>query len=464
MKIRQKITLWICGTAFFAAVAFSAFIFLELLEEPIRLIDKELQYMADALFEQGKDDLRSPWKINRDNLPYSPDRYWIKVFDHDGNILYRSAMTQFTDISPAKNKKHYTVEETIPRELVTLGQDAHDKVVYRVRIIKRQLGGLPVTMRIAKPVEELKKELLEVLRDAAFALAGCTLLIVIISYTLAGKILQPVVTINQLVRDIRDKSLDRRIPIGQNRDELAILAESLNKMFDRLQYSFTRQKEFVGNASHELKSPITLLMLTQEELLMNPALPANARKDMERQLNTMRRMSKLIRNMLDLSRLEQQETLNIETIDLRILTKRVLEDYRDMLTAAGITVEVDMAKEIFLQGDREKLLRLLINLIDNAVRYNDARDGRLSITGKRENDSVIIEVANTGRIIPADDLKRVFDQFYRVEKSRSQDHGGSGLGLTIAGKIVELHGGNIRITSNPEGWTRVIVTLPVHHS
>jgi signal transduction histidine kinase len=459
MKIRQKITLWISGTALLAAVSFSSHIFLELLEEPIRLIDRELAHMAESLFEQGKSSGNERWTINETKLPYSPNRYWIKVFDGESHVLYQSSLASFTDIEPAGDKTRYNVEKTISRKLIRLDQDAHDKVEFRVREIKVQEGGRILIMRIAKPIEELEEELLELLREVGAGLAVCTLLIVLVSYQLAGRIMQPVVSINRLVGEIREKSLDRRIPVGEHRDELAALAISLNQMFDRLQYSFEQQKEFVGNASHELKSPITLLLLTQEELLLKPGLPEGMRKDLQRQLDTMRRMNKLIRNLLDLSRLEQQESLHLETLDLAGLIKMVLEDYRDMLAATQIKVSTDFPGNLPLQGDPEKLQRLLINLIDNAIRYNKSRDGLINISVQHANGFLCLKLANTGQVIPPEDMERVFDQFYRVEKSRSAVHGGSGLGLTIARKIVELHNGTISISSK-DGWTEVTVALP----
>lgn len=459
MKIRQKITLWISVTALLATVSFSAHIFLELLEEPMRLIDRELAHMAESLFEQGENSGDERWTINETELPYSPNLYWIKVFDGESRVLYQSSLVSFTEIESAGDKKRYNVEKTISRKLIRLDQDAHDEVKFRVREIKRQEGERILTMRIAKPIEELEEELLDLLREVGAGLAVCTLLIVLVSYQLAGRIMQPVVSINRLVREIREKSLDRRIPVGENRDELATLAISLNQMFDRLQYSFARQKEFVGNASHELKSPITLLLLAQEELLLTPGLAEGMRKDLARQLDTMRRMNKLIRNLLDLSRLEQQESLHLETLDLAGLIKMVLEDYREMLAATQIKVSTDFSGNLSLQGDPEKLQRLLINLMDNAIRYNKRRDGLIKIAVHHANGFLCLKLANAGQVIPPEDLERVFDQFYRVEKSRSAGHGGSGLGLTIARKIVELHNGTISISSK-DGWTEVAVMLP----
>jgi signal transduction histidine kinase len=228
-------------------------------------------------------------------------------------------------------------------------------------------------------------------------------------------------------------------------------------MFDRLQYSFTRQKEFIGNAAHELKSPLTILMLGHEEMLAaNP--PEKVRQELEKQLNTMRRLSRLVRDLLDISRLEQGESCRRQPVRLDQLIGQVVEDYQELLQARRITVDIETAAPN-LTGDPEQLLRLLINLIDNAIKYNQAADGRIVVRTEKNKGQTVVTVANTGPTIPADDLPRIFDQFYRVEKSRSLAYGGSGLGLTIVKRIVELHGGTIEVASQ-DGWTTFTVVLP----
>jgi two-component system, OmpR family, sensor kinase len=287
------------------------------------------------------------------------------------------------------------------------------------------------------------------------------LIILLLSYKLAGKILTPLVDINRMAKEIREVSLHKRIPLGPSPDELQELSISLNKMFDRLQYSFQRQREFIGNAAHELKSPITLLMLSQEEMLMNEKLPSPANQAVMKQLDTTRQMSHLVRNLLDLSRLEQQEKLNRKSINLTTLVSRVLTDYADLFTAKNIKIENQMPKERYLNGDPEKLFRLLINLIDNSIRYNFEKNGLVIIENRDASKGLFLEIFNTGPPIPDKDLDLIFEQFYRVEKSRSTAHGGSGLGLAIAKKIVERHDGIICITNESNHFIKVSVFLPL---
>jgi len=464
MKIRQKITLWISLTTLIAAVSFSSFVFLEMLEQPYYLIDTELKHMAEAMYGQYRNNLDQPLTFDEKSLPNPPDHYWIRLSDSSGAILYASSLTRFTEIPLSQSKRSYNVEKVIPRELIQLDQDDHDEVAFRVRIARANINNADYTLMIAKPIEELEEEMIELFHELGAILSTCFIIGVLFSYNLAGRILQPIVTINQLVREISEKSLDKRIPLGKSKDELYTLSVSLNQMFDRLQNSFIRQKDYLASASHELKSPIALLLLSQEEMLRSPDLPDNLREDLASQHNSLQRMNRLIRNLLDLSRLEHQTALNLEQVNLAELTDEVLEDYREVLSASLISLESYFDRELYVQGDQERLRRMLINLIDNAIRYNRKTGGQLRIEGQRELNAVKLMVANTGPHVAQEDIARIFEQFYRVEKSRSTQFGGSGLGLAIAKRIVELHRGEICFTSREDGWNTITVNLPVEES
>jgi two-component system, OmpR family, sensor kinase len=344
-----------------------------------------------------------------------------------------------------------------PEDMGRMHVSRDDSVKFRVRVLKKDRPEGTYTILIAKPLSFLVIELRELVYQVTIGIVGAIVIIFLVSYFLAGRILRPLSIINHNIRDIRDNSLNRRIPLGDSKDELYVLSHSLNLMFDRLQYSFSRQKEFIGNAAHELKSPLTVLMLGHEEMLANRP-PGHLRIELEKQLNTMRRLSKLVRNLLDISRLEQEETCVHEPVRLDMLIYQVLDDYSEILKAQNIAVKTEI-EECLVSGDQEKILRLLINLIDNAIKYNDEANGAIRMrTGKRQ-EYIVMTIANTGPEIPAEILPRIFDQFYRFEKSRSSAFRGSGLGLTIAHKIVELHEGSIDVKSHNH-WTTFSIILP----
>jgi signal transduction histidine kinase len=461
MKIRHKTTLGIVVTALVAALSLASYIFLEVLEEPIKLIDSELTHVGGAIFAQGASQPAIPWQLDTTILPHDPEGYWIKVSNEHGEILYQSSLVAFGEIpkGPGKHSR-YSTKMIIPRGQIDIGQDEEDKVIFRVRVFHRDMNGQALTMRIAKPIEKLEQELITVIKEAIWGVLICVCLLIGVSYYLAGRLLQPVVTMTKLAHRISEDSLDQRIPLGKNNDELTELAKALNRMFDGLQYSFDRQRAFISNGSHELKSPLTRLLLRQEELLQNPNLPEDIRGDLDRQLTTMQQMKKLVQNLLSLSRLEQQDTLTLEKFDLRQLIDEIVDNYQEMLSVIQINLTLTVQDEMEIEGDKIKLRQLFVNLVDNGLRYNDPENGTLTITANATDEHYIIEIDNAGLEIPLAEQKHVFEQFYRVEKSRASIHGGVGLGLTISQKIVELHGGKIHVAPSKLGGTMFRVMLP----
>jgi two-component system OmpR family sensor kinase len=188
-------------------------------------------------------------------------------------------------------------------------------------------------------------------------------------------------------------------------------------------------------------------------------LPETFRPRLIRQYNILQRMRRLVKNLLDLSALEIKEHMDFEELYLSELVKSVHEDFVEVLEARHIDVAIHIPDGLCIMGGRDSLQRVLINLVDNAIKYN-VDGGKIEITAEAKNDTVYLSVFNTGKGIPKKDIDLVFEQFYRVEKSRSSQYGGSGLGLTIVKRIIELHRGNITIESEPEAWTRINIHLP----
>jgi two-component system, OmpR family, sensor kinase len=458
LKIRNKITLWIAGAGVLASLLFSVIVFQEMAEQPYRLIDRDLESMAGTavrLFETTTTQSKPP---HQKDFPFDTGRYWIKIYDDRMHVLYQSKLTQYTDL-PIKNTiQPYMTKRIIPKKRINLGQNRKNEVFFRIKTISYRLHGQPCKVLIGKPMEKLEEEITDLVQGIAIGLSAATLLLIVLSYYIAGKILAPINVINRMARDINDRSLDQRIPLGKSHDELYELSESLNRMFDRLQYSFVMQKQFIADASHELKSPITLLSLFMEDAIHLKELPETLRPRLIKQYNTLQRMRRLVKNLLDLSALEAQETIASEEFALSPLVRSVRDDYVEVLKARQIDMEIDVPEDLRIRGDRDSLQRVLINLVDNAIKYNMDR-GRIEIAAEMKSNMVHLSIFNTGKGIPEKDIDRVFEQFYRVEKSRSSLYGGSGLGLTIVKRIVELHKGSITIESGPEGGTWVNIRL-----
>ncbi len=459
MKIRNLITLWITGAGLLAAILFSIVIFYELIEQPFELIDKELDSHAYTLLvglSPQNGSMTSPSSTAM--VESLGNSYWFKIFDRQQKLIYASRMTGFIDI-PLRHKRRYNVHIAVPPELAHLNQDKSNQVTFRVSLSTIPFGGQRYTIQIAKPMEKLWKEIVELSIAIGVGLLFFTLTLILLGYFIAGKIIQPIVEINALAQEINDKTLDKRIPLGKNHDELHALSSSLNQMFDRLQFSFKRQKELIANASHELKTPIAMQQLFFGEAVQREDLPEDFRMKLVSQAEATLRMKQLVKNLLELSALELNETLDARPVNLTELSESVFQEFDDIIETAGIELSLETSGPIQCSGDREKLRRMLINLVDNAIKYNHRQGGEIRFALRKRGGMVQMTISNSGRIIPEDELDSVFNQFYRVEKSRSTAHGGSGLGLTIVKRIVELHRGTITISSNSDPVDHVLLTI-----
>jgi len=460
MKIRTKFTLFISLASLVSVVFFSGFLYSEITEEIYELIDNELSGISDTIFRRLEHT--DPTQRSLAVLEPSLSSYWLKVYTHDNQTLLMTTLAKNGSFEPSTTDTPSFVTLAIPHNLIHIPASEKEEisdglVKLRARTFRRQIGGEEVVVQIAKPVLLLNAELQEILLDMWISIPLTILLILATGYLVAGRMLRPLADVNSRIARIRENSLHERIPLGRSRDELYTLSSSLNSMFDRLQYSFARQRDFIGNAAHEIKSPLTILMLGHEEMLA--ADPAKEiRNTLERQLLTMQRLNKLIRDLLSIARLEQEDTLVRTVVDVSELLRQILEDYAEIFQDKGIEVTTSFSP-LVISADQEKIQRIFINMVDNGIKYNLGHNGRLHLSSRREKDMAVIEITNSGATIPPEDIQHIFKQFYRVEKSRSQAFGGTGLGLTIASRIAEMHGGRINVTSDA-GMTTFTVTLP----
>ena len=333
----------------------------------------------------------------------------------------------------------------------------NEKILFRVVVETRSLAAETLVVTVAKPLPFLAEDFKEVSAQIIIWSIAGALLAICLSYLLAGRILSPLHVINTQIREISQRSLNRRIPTGKNDDELAELIISLNSMFDRLHGSFEKQREFIGNAAHEIKTPLTTLLIGSENLLTK-SLPEDIRNDLENQLHVLRRVSLLVKNLLDISRLEQQESLSSDVFDLVALLEETIHEF-DGTSADSQIVFTTTPERGDYRGDKGKIQRMLINIIDNARKYS-LSSGTIEISMEKSRKTFTIAISNASAPLSPEELAKLFDQFYRVDTSHSSQAPGFGLGLTIARQIVVLHGGTISV-SHSGGVTTFEVVLPI---
>jgi heavy metal sensor kinase len=278
-------------------------------------------------------------------------------------------------------------------------------------------------------------------------------------FFIARKSLAPIKEISDTIRGISESRLSERITLADVPKELKGLAASFNQTFERLEKSFKRRKQFVADASHELRTPLSVI-LSQSEVMLRKERSAeeykNALTVIEEAAGI---MSDIVGKLLALARLSTEKAeLKIEPINLNEVIHQAVKIVTPLATQKGIRISLPVYERPVIPGDRAALLELVGNVLDNAIKYN-VSNGKIDIAIKKENPFLIIKIQDTGIGISRKDMDKVFDRFYRVDRSRSKEAGGIGLGLSISKEIVRLHGGKIEIESTIGTGTTVSIYL-----
>jgi heavy metal sensor kinase len=281
---------------------------------------------------------------------------------------------------------------------------------------------------------------------------------------IAARALEPVDRMITEVREITDgRTLHRRLAVPMTRDELGRLAETLNQMMTRLERSFAALRRFTADASHELKTPLTVVRAGVERAITRPDITPETLAPLEETLQQVNRMTELLDSLLTLARADEgRAELHREPVDLRQIIEEAGETGELLAEHAGVGMEIRLpADPILVSVDRSRVRQLALNLIENAVKYTP-RGGQVSVELGTNDGRAVFTVADTGIGIAPGDLPHVFDRFWRADsaRTRTSERAGSGLGLAICKWIAEAHGGTIEVQSRPGRGTTFTVGLP----
>lgn len=279
-------------------------------------------------------------------------------------------------------------------------------------------------------------------------------------WLMTRKIIAPVADLTEAVEKIHDRNLGERLKRSGNGDELDRLTEVFNAMTTRLDGSFQRIREFTLHASHELKTPLTVMRGELETALHEESLLPPQKERLLSQIDEIERLAKIVDALTLLTKADAgQIKLNFEPVRLDDLVRESFADAKILAQPQNIQVNLAACEEISIPGDRHRLRQLLLNLTDNAVKYNHP-NGTITISLKRDNGTAELKIENTGTGIAQELQPRVFERFFRGDSSHSNTIEGCGLGLSIAQWIAVAHKGNIRFVSEPNKLTVVTVMLP----
>lgn len=282
-----------------------------------------------------------------------------------------------------------------------------------------------------------------------------------ISFLMAGYITHPIKDLTAVIKKMSQGHLDQRVKI-KGGGELRELGEAFNIMSEKLENLDRARNEFVSNASHELKTPLSAIKVLAESLLNMGADVPEIYIEFLNDINTeIDRLNAIISDLLTLVHVDSKAVdLRTQPLDLTELVHKTVKGLQVLADKKDIIMDMDLEGPIVMGGDRARLQQVITNLVDNAIKYTP-EGGRVIVDVYRGKNEAILKVSDTGIGIPAEDIPHIFDRFFRVDKARSRATGGTGLGLSIAYRIILLHNGNVRVESKEGKGTTFYVHFPL---
>lgn len=305
----------------------------------------------------------------------------------------------------------------------------------------------------------LQDVILRQVQSISLLMAGVTAIIGILGARwITQKALSPVNRLRQMVKNIQVDTLSQRVPLDGPPDQVKDLAEAFNHALERLEKAFEMQGRFVADASHEMRTPLATMRTNLEVLQLDPKATLSDYKEMSVTLTrTLDRLERLSNDLLLLARGELE--VHKVPVNIEALLTEVVQNLMPFAKEYHVIINMKVQEGAVVLAD-ERLLGIAFgNLIDNGIRYNRS-GGSVEITVFGVDNGLTVQIQDTGEGIPSEELPRIFDRFYRVEKSRTRYRGGAGLGLAICEHIVKLHGGHIKASSTVGEGSIFIIWLP----
>jgi signal transduction histidine kinase len=436
LPITAKVAFWSFAVAALAVGSALVGVTFFVEHELVTIIDERMSRVARDIFrvvkkQTGADRGAVP-VITREILQPVAGGTYVEIFGPDDALLYRSPSLKDATLAGGARAPHGIVIRKQPVRVLTFHEDGFTVL----------LGPL-----MKNTVQTLAR-----VRDASIlAVPVAAVLGLVGGYWVAFRAMRPVRKLTEAARSISAEDLHRRLPVPAARDDIRDLTNVLNTTLDRLERSYLQAMRFASNASHQLKTPVTVLRAAIEELLRDPNLREEHAVVLNDLLDQTRRLTSLSEGLLLLAQADagRIETKPRET-DIIPIIQRCLEDAEILASNMDIRIETDLPGELPAVADPARTEQVLLNLLDNAVKYN-GRGGAVRVCAGGRKDAVFVTVANTGSPIPADRAPWIFDRFARGEADESRS--GHGLGLAIARELAVAQGGDIRLLKSDADWT-----------
>ncbi len=462
-SIQTRLTAWYVVLLGIVLILFSVFLNFFLSQRLHESVDNSLKVSAtvvarSATMKFSQPPLPGMERFFEQFLGYENLNKFYRIYDGSGNVGSRSK-----NVDASK----FPLTQTAYADALT-GQTSYETFkidgIHPVRVITMPVlrgQDLVNLVQVGTSLDSVH-DTLKNLKIFLFTAVPLVLLVAtLFGRLMARRALKPVSKIIQTARDVGGGAdLSKRIPVPEVQDELGQLAATFNDMMDRLESSFSQVRQFSSDASHELRTPLTVLQ-GQNELVLNKERDVEEYQEViASNLEEINYMSKVLEDLFILSRSdENQIQLECKPMNLREVIDEVFGHAEALADEKNIKISIAFLEPVQINGDAIRLRQMIWNILHNAIKYTQP-GGQIKISLEEKEDSAFLTIQDTGIGIPEEHLPNIFDRFFRVEKSRSRQEGGSGLGLSICKHIVEAHKGQIDVESQLGIGTKFKIRLP----
>jgi heavy metal sensor kinase len=478
-SVRVRLTLWYTAVLTLVLIVLALITYFIFWRSTLQRTDANLSELSEAFLttldaetkdQSGPDSLRLAGQVAINEHRFRD--HVFAIFDDAGNIIVASEDLPAT-ASPARgsNPGGLLSSPSFQRFLDAssrtdrlFGEVKGGKSGYRAFARRFSSSGKTYTLVILQSLHAQQEMLEEVTATFAWVIPIAIVLAGVGGYFLARKSLAPVVAMSSQAGRIGAANLHERLAVQNEKDELGHLAQSFNSLLDRLSQSFERQQRFMADASHELRTPVAILRGEAEVALSQQARSLQEyRESLEVLHQEAARLTHIVEDLFTLTRADAgQYPLQPRDFYLDELVGECVHSARTLALAKKISLNLEESSESPIHADESLLRRMILNLLDNAIKYTP-EGGRVTVTCKRVGDEYVVGITDTGGGIPAELQPRIFERFFRADKARSRaenDGGGAGLGLSISRWIAEAHQGRLELTSSDSVGSTFTAYLP----
>ncbi len=464
-SIRSRLTAWHVAVLGFFLILFSALLYAFLSKRLHESIDNSLKVSANVIQKAALLDYsRTPLP----GLDIFFDQFFgggninkfYRIYDGSGHVDSRSKGIDASQFPLTQDAYTRAGEGEHSFETFKLSSNR------RIRVITMPVlrnGNLVNLIQVGTSMDWVENTLKNLRIFLFAAIPGVLILSTLGGRFMATRALKPVAEITRTAQDIaHGANLSRRIPMPEVHDEIGNLANTLNEMMDKLEKSFAQMRQFSSDASHELRTPLTVLKGQSELVLSKLRSKAEYQEVLSSNLEEVNYMSRILEDLLTLSKGDEGEiSLEREPVELGTIIEEVSRQGEILADEKDVKIVLAYLEPVTILGDAHRLKQMVWILIDNAVKFTPG-GGEIRITLQDLDDTVYFTIKDTGIGIPEQDLPKIFDRFYRVDKARSRMEGGSGLGLAICKYIVSRHHGTIDVESKLGEGTKFKIHFPKH--